>query len=71
MTEDILPDDLVPGKKYRATFSDCCVGGEFTATFQSVEWLDDDRRVLDAVVFDSARIRSLGNTRFYEVEEDA
>ncbi|MDZ4263785.1 MAG: hypothetical protein U1B30_15820 [Pseudomonadota bacterium] len=30
---------LVPGKRYRVTFEDCCVNGEFTGVF--LRWEED------------------------------
>ncbi len=36
-----LPEDaaaLVPGKRYRIDFHDCCVNGSFVGVFSEIEW---------------------------------
>lgn len=38
------PNELVPGRTYKIEMFDCCVEGEFTATFVRA---DDDRFVFD------------------------
>lgn len=48
---------LVPGKRYRVQFEDCCTQGFFTAVFERYE-LDEDGDPYEAF-FDGARLGQL------------
>lgn len=66
-------EDLKPGHRYRVEFEDCCVQGEFTATFVEMK-LDDEGDEGDegepwAAIFDTARItNSWGPWTFTELK---
>jgi hypothetical protein len=48
--------ELTPGVRYRVELDDCCVKGWFEATFQKLEVDSDDPDLIEAAVFDCARI---------------
>jgi len=70
-------EDLVPGKKYRVILDgDYFCYGEFTGTFEQhltygVWRIEDPAGRSGYPDSELARIENLGNTRFYEVEEEA
>lgn len=61
--DDIPMAELVPGRRYEAHFSDCCVDGFFVGTFQH---LDDENEAY--AVFDNGRI-GWGQVWFTEAKE--
>jgi hypothetical protein len=44
-------ENLIPGKRYKVTLSDCCIDGHFTSTFVQVV-LDEDGTPDRAVFID-------------------
>jgi hypothetical protein len=48
--------ELIPGARYRVELDDCCVKGWFEATFEKLEVNPEDPDLIEAAVFDRARI---------------
>jgi hypothetical protein len=48
--------ELTPGVRYRVELDDCCVKGWFEAIFVRLELNPDDPDLIEAAVFDRARI---------------
>jgi hypothetical protein len=47
---------LTPGVRYRVELDDCCIKGWFEATFVRLDLNPDDPDLIEAAVFDRARI---------------